>query len=116
MMAGAAGATPPDFFARSAIVARYAKLAWRRRIHSTYSRLGFCVGPLAASAAWSDVGDGLFSCDACWLGGPPALPAACRLMTSCSKMELISRRVETRAFSRAAAAGLCAAVGTDPCC
>lgn len=58
MIAGAAGGTPPDFFARSAMVARYPRLACNRRIHSKYSVLGRWVG---LSEVWSEPGDGFDS-------------------------------------------------------
>jgi len=61
-MAGADGTTPPDFFARSAMVARYARFACRRRMHSMYSWLGLVfVGALDASLVLFDCsveGDG----------------------------------------------------------
>lgn len=76
IIAGAGGGTPPDFFARSAMVARYARFACNRRMHSMYSGLGFCAGALEASEPWSDPGEGFDSCAPCCVGGAPALPAA----------------------------------------
>lgn len=109
MMAGAAGGTLPDFLARSAIAARYARFACNRRMHSIYSGLGFCAGLLGASEDGS--ADELPSCDPCCGGGPPDLPAAWRFTTSCKSIELMSSKVETRAFSRADWAPVC-----DPPC
>lgn len=71
MIAGAGGATPPDFLARSAIVARYARFACSRRMHSMYSWLGFEAGALVGSALGSD-GELLVSPDK----GIPAFPDA----------------------------------------
>lgn len=62
-----------------------------------FSGLEGSVADVGEATPASLVGD-------CWgneVGGPPALPCACSDTTSCSRCELISRRTETRAFSRA---------------
>ena len=55
--------------------------------------VGDAAGPSVVGDCWG------------WFEGTPAFPAACRLTTSCSNAELISRRTVTRAFSRLADRG-----------
>jgi hypothetical protein len=119
MMAGGGGGAAPDFFDRSATVARYARFACSRLMQSMYSELGFaaaCGAPdgfdLGVSGAFSAdepgdpplascVGEACCDCDAGWLEVMPALPAAWRWTTSCRRAELISSNTVTRARSLA---------------
>lgn len=100
MIAGADGAEAPVFFARSATVARYARLACRRRIQSTYSTVGLLAGGLAPSApllcacacacaSGSVVGDDVLfawvgegSWEFGWFEEMPAFPSFWRFTTS----------------------------------
>jgi len=114
MIAGPTGRVPVAFLLASAIAARKARFACSLRMQSAYSWLGGWLlegslglfGPAFALSAprFGDVGD-------CRLAGP-ALPCACRFITSCNRCELISRSVVTRSSSLAAPCELTA----EACC